>query len=44
MPFFNVGDKVYNRENPDKIYIVKKKQISPIVSLTIFLLMKTEKN
>ncbi len=25
MPFFNVGDKVYNRENPDKIYIVKKK-------------------
>lgn len=25
MPFFNVGDKIYNRENPDKIYIVKKK-------------------
>lgn len=25
MPFFNVGDKVYNRENPDKIYTVKKR-------------------
>lgn len=25
MPFFNVGDKVYNRKNPDKIYNVKKR-------------------
>ena len=25
MPFFNVGDKVYNRENLDKIYTVKKR-------------------
>lgn len=25
MPFFNVGDKVYNRGNPDKIYTVKKR-------------------
>ena len=25
MPFFNVGDKVYNRKNPDKIYTVKKR-------------------
>lgn len=25
MPFFNVGDKVYNRQNPDKIYTVKKR-------------------
>ena len=25
MPFFNVGDKVYNKEHPDKLYIVKKR-------------------
>lgn len=25
MPFFNVGDKIYNRKNPDKIYTVKKR-------------------
>lgn len=25
MAKFNVGDKVYNRENPDKIYTVKKR-------------------
>ena len=25
MPFFNVGDKVYKKENSDKIYIVKKR-------------------
>ena len=25
MPFFNVGDKVYNKKRPDKIYIVKKR-------------------
>lgn len=25
MPFFNVGDKVYNRGNPNKIYTVKKR-------------------
>lgn len=25
MPFFNVGDKVYKKENPDKIYTVKKR-------------------
>ena len=25
MPLFNVGDKVYNRGNPDKIYTVKKR-------------------
>lgn len=25
MPFFNVGDKVYNKKNPDKIYTVKKR-------------------
>lgn len=25
MPFFNVGDKVYNKEHPDKIYTVKKR-------------------
>ena len=25
MPFFNVGDKVYKKENSDKIYTVKKR-------------------
>lgn len=25
MAFFNVGDKVYNRKRPDKIYTVKKR-------------------
>lgn len=25
MPFFNVGDKVYNRKNPNKVYTVKKR-------------------
>lgn len=25
MPFFNVGDKVYNKEHPDKLYTVKKR-------------------
>ena len=25
MPFFDVGDKVYKKENPDKIYTVKKR-------------------
>ena len=25
MPFFNVGDKVYNKKYPDKIYTVKKR-------------------
>ena len=25
MPFFNVGDKVYNKERPDKLYTVKKR-------------------
>lgn len=25
MPFFNVGDKIYNKENPNKIYTVKKR-------------------
>lgn len=25
MPFFNVGDRVYHREHPDKIYFVKKR-------------------
>ena len=25
MPFFNVGDRVYNRGNPDKVYTVKKR-------------------
>ena len=25
MAFFNVGDKVYNKEYPDKIYTVKKR-------------------
>ena len=25
MPFFNVGDKVYKKESPDKIYTVKKR-------------------
>ena len=25
MPFFNVGDKVYNKKRPDKIYTVKKR-------------------
>ena len=25
MAFFNVGDKVYKKENPDKIYTVKKR-------------------
>lgn len=25
MPFFNVGGKVYNKKNPDKVYTVKKR-------------------
>lgn len=25
MPFFNVGDKVYNKEYPDKIYTIKER-------------------
>ena len=25
MPFFNVGDKVYKKENPNKIYTIKKR-------------------
>lgn len=25
MPFFNVGDEVYNKEHPDKIYTIKKR-------------------
>lgn len=25
MPFFNVGDKVYNKEHPDKIYTIKER-------------------
>lgn len=25
MPFFNVGDKIYNKEHPDKIYTVKER-------------------
>lgn len=25
MPFFNIGDKVYKKENPNKIYTVEKR-------------------
>ena len=25
MPFFNVGNKVYKKENPNKIYTIKKR-------------------
>lgn len=25
MPFFNEGDKVYNKEHPDKIYTIKER-------------------